>query len=386
MPPAALPPVPGRMAVVRRWRVALAAATIVAGLAAFAITAAGPPQYDARARVLVGPLSGEEKTLRAAGQLTQTYRELALQRPLLNATAKQAGLAPGDLRLTADANSVTRLLSLHVRQSDPRLAAKIANDHAGNLIALAERRGSGSARAGRLRVVEPAVAESRPVGPALAITALAALAGLLGALLLAFRLDRSTGLVTSGEDVEAVTGAPCVGILSRGALRAARGDHPVVEAASDSGAAEEFGLLAAKLDATGGPSLLVVALHGEAGALARNLAAALAAHGSLVALVDVGAENAGFATSPPYPNGNGGPRSEGARAALQDLEAHADVVLLHAAGLERSPTVLAWARVADGTLLVAQRNRTAVRELRATVETLRLVGAPIVGTVLAGRP
>jgi Mrp family chromosome partitioning ATPase len=57
--------------------------------------------------------------------------------------------------------------------------------------------------------------------------------------------------------------------------------------------------------------------------------------------------------------------------------------VLHATRLERSPTALAWARVADGTVLVAERNRTAVPDLRATAETLRMVGAPIAGTVLA---
>jgi hypothetical protein len=37
-------------------------------------------------------------------------------------------------------------------------------------------------------------------------------------------------------------------------------------------------------------------------------------------------------------------------------------------------------------VLVAQRERTMAHELRATTDTLRLVGAPIVGTVLAETP
>jgi Mrp family chromosome partitioning ATPase len=77
-----------------------------------------------------------------------------------------------------------------------------------------------------------------------------------------------------------------------------------------------------------------------------------------------------------------GPTARRAEAALERLEASADVVVLHASRLERSPTALAWARVADGTVLVAERDRTAAPELRETAETLRMVGAPIVGTVL----
>jgi Mrp family chromosome partitioning ATPase len=78
-----------------------------------------------------------------------------------------------------------------------------------------------------------------------------------------------------------------------------------------------------------------------------------------------------------------GPSARRAEAALERLEASADMVVLHASRLERSPTALTWARVADGTVVVAERDRTAAPDLRATAETLRMVGAPVVGVVLA---
>src|SRR6185295_13303698 len=69
----------------RRWPV-LAVATVAAGLIGYVSASAAPARYEAHARILVGPLGGEAKTLRAASQLTQTYAQLALRRPLLDAT------------------------------------------------------------------------------------------------------------------------------------------------------------------------------------------------------------------------------------------------------------------------------------------------------------
>jgi capsular polysaccharide biosynthesis protein len=358
---------------------------------------AAPARYEAHARVLVGPLGGEAKTLRAASQLTETYAQLAMRRPLLDATAAQLGLH-SEPRVRVQANSATRILAIVARDGDARRAARIANAQADQLIAFA-RAGVGGARAGRLHVVERAVADRTAVGPPAGwIAALAALAGLLSALVVVLLLDRSRTSVSGSDDVVAATGAPCVGVLSRAAVRAARAERPVVEVGAAAGAAAEFGVLAAKLDAAGGQSLLVIALHGDAPALARNLAEALAAHGSRVALVDVGrdaadgagagddaaSDGAGVAVRaiPRAATGAPGGGHE-VHAALADLEADADVVVLHAWGLERSPTALAWAQVADGTILVAQRDRTAFRDLRETATTLRMVGAPILGTVLA---
>jgi capsular polysaccharide biosynthesis protein len=402
----------------RRWPV-LVAATAVAGAIGYATAAATPDVYEARAQLLVGPLSGEAKTLRASSQLTETYAELAGRRSLLVATARDVGRRPGELRLRAAPDAATRLLTISDRQTDPRLAARVANAHTAELMALTRRPTAGRARAGRLQVVEAASPSGSPVGPpAGVVAALAALAGLLAATAAALVLDRSRGTVGGGADVEAATGAPCVGVLTRATVRAARGERPVVEARPHSAAAAEFGVVAAKLDAVGGQSLLVIALDGDAPALARNLAAALAAQGSHVALVDVGHDGAGAGAGEAQvaairPNGtrrahrrragrgrDGGagavhdvphpPVERGATggghavdAALRRLEERADVVVLHASGLDRSPTVLAWARATDGTIIVAQRHRTAMRELRETAATLRMVGAPVVGTVLA---
>jgi capsular polysaccharide biosynthesis protein len=401
------PGLAGFLLLVRRWRWMLVAATVAAAFAGYVTATSHAPEYEAHVTLLVGPITGESDTLRAAGQLAETYAALATSRPQLEETGRRLHLRDVGVGMSASASPVTRLLTVRVRQRDAVLGARIANAHAETLVELAAepQRGIGS---GRLKIVEPAVPGLEPIGPpALAIALLAGFAGLIGALLLAFLMDRWGETVKSIDDLEAVTGVACVGSLSRPALRG-RADRPVVERDPRSRAAGEYRLLAAKVDATGRRSLLILALDGDGGLMAANLAAALAAGGSDVALVDVGGREtpaaARVAANGTGANGNGHAPPEpaavrvlerpeigerrrmSAEAALEGLEGEADVVVLHAPALQRSPRALAWARAADGTLLVAQRDRTVTRDLRATVETLHLVRANLLGTVLAEPP
>jgi capsular polysaccharide biosynthesis protein len=416
LPPIARPVAPEgvhrHLAMAWRRRPTLFAATLVAGVMSFAVAHGAPQHYETSARVLVGPLGGEAKTLQASSQLARTYAELATTRAMRREMARRLGVPPGAIDVHVDVDGVTRFLTIHARDADPARAAAVANAQAAALVALSTRKGAGGARAGRLQVSERAVPSKRSASPSPAVIAVVAAAvGLLAAFLIVLLADRVDDSVRSAEDAEAATGAPCVGHLSRAALRAARDGSA---AAPGTQVATELGALAAKLRARPGQSLLVIAMDGDATALAGNLADALATQGSRVALVDVGDDTAPGGdvetdranAGAPAVNGNGngsGPAPTGAvqrmprpllraatgttarraEAALDRLEAGADLVVLHASRLERSPTALAWARVADGTVLVAERNRTAVPELRATAETLRLVSAPVVGTVLA---
>jgi capsular polysaccharide biosynthesis protein len=437
--PTATSGVSGVLAVMQRWRWMLVAATLAAGVAGYITASRGAPEYESNAVLLVGPLSSNNDTLQAAGQLAQTYAQLATTRPVLAATARRVHVADVRAGVEANASTLTRLLTIRVRQSDPRLAAAIANSEAAELIAVAERRRGLTPGAGRLRVVEAAVPSRAPTGPEpVAIALLAATVGFMAALALALLLDRSGDTVKTAHELEAITGVPCVGSLSRAALRRSRADASVVAAEPRSRAADEYRLLAAKVSASGHTSLLVMALDGDSAVLAHNLAAALAAAGSQVAIVDVSETHEPVTERdrdtldldiepdreparpvPPRVNGtrllsavNGHdedprPTEEpagfeevhigavaaarrsgpaGARALLDQIETGSDVVLLHAPPLQRSPDGLAWARAAEGTVLLAQRDRTVARDLRAATETLQLVQARLVGTVLAEPP
>jgi capsular polysaccharide biosynthesis protein len=359
-----MPAVRGRLdtrctTVLRRWRFMLAVAGVASGVVGYLVAAGVQPRYEATTRLLVGPLGGDEKVLRASGPLAETYAKLATTRAVVDGTARRLGLSRADIDLRADANAVTRLLTLRARSDDARLAARVVNTDAAALVALSTRRGAGSARAGGLLVVEPAVPNGRTIGTsALTVASLAGLAGLAIAFVLALAFERTDDAITTAEEVEAATGLPCVGA----------------------------GALAAKLGAERRQSLLLIEMHREAGPVAACLADALARQGSRVAVVDVRDRGDGTpvaaATKATASNGNGS-TGHSAEAVLRDLEADADVVVLRAARLERSPSTLMWARVVGGTVLVAERERTMAHQLRATVDALQMVAVPIVGTVLA---
>jgi hypothetical protein len=60
-------------------------------------------------------------------------------------------------------------------------------------------------------------------------------------------------------------------------------------------------------------------------------------------------------------------------------------VVLHPAGGAGSSTGLAWAGVAEATLLAVQRQRTPRHDVTSAVQSLRLVQARLAGTVLTAR-
>jgi tyrosine-protein kinase len=402
----------GFVKVVRRWRWMLVAATLAAAVAGYITASDGAPRYEARAVLLVGPLNVSKETLDAAGQLAQTYAELARTDTVRTATARRLRLDSPAVDVEASASSATRLLTIRVHDSSPLLAARIANAEAAELIRATEQsRRAGNGGASDLRIVDPARPPLGPTGPApAAIALLAGLVGMLGAFAFAMLLDRSGDTVKGPEDLEAATGVPCIGALSRSALRRPRHGTPIVALEPQSRAADEYRLLAAKLAARGRQSLLV---------MAGNLAVARTSTGAQVALIDVDTAEAEQAThaaaeeadapDAPVPlnghrrNGQNGFAADhdgvevlpalavveagragpdGARELLGRLEKEVDVVLLHAQSPQRSPGGLAWARAADATLLLAERDRTLSGDLRAAAETLQLVHGRLLGTVL----
>lgn len=130
--------------VILRWLWLLVLATVVAGLAAYWFGAQQPTDYEASARLIVGPgvdgLSPDLNDLRAGAQLMQTYSELATTRPVLQAVVDDVGLVttPDILRrrVTVRTNDETQILSIIVRDEDPVRSAAIANSIANMLLRL----------------------------------------------------------------------------------------------------------------------------------------------------------------------------------------------------------------------------------------------------------
>jgi capsular polysaccharide biosynthesis protein len=184
----------------RRWWVVLAATTL-AVLGGWAYVSTASPTYEATVRVLVGPVSTDFETLRASGQLAQTYSELARSRPVLAATASETGrsLTPAQLRedTRSIANDVTRIVTVKVRSGDRTSAAVLANTLAANLVDLVP---ASSGPEGRLRVVEPATPPTEPVWPRTSlILALAAVAGFIAALAGLWLVDSLRGAATPAD-------------------------------------------------------------------------------------------------------------------------------------------------------------------------------------------
>jgi tyrosine-protein kinase len=424
------PPLAGFLPVARRWRWMLLAAALAAGVAGY-VTAAGAGQaYESRADVLVGGIgTAEIDVLRAYGQQAETYAEIAKSGPLLEATGERLRLQNVGANLTVTSNAVTRVLTIAVQNSDADLAAKIANTHAAELISYANRNQADPEQRVSLQLIDRAVPSSSAAGPdPLTVAVLAALAGLLGALALALLLDRSGDAVREAGDLEQAAGVPCLATLPRGALRPTRFFSSSGGRAARGEAAGAYRMLAAKVEILAGPGLVVVTLGRSGGVVAANLASALAATGARVAVVDAEGNDAAIAAlrgaraaSPAIGGGGGvgegwlegevssreqraagdepdvtGVRvvgrdevdeaaregAEGSGRLLAALLEEGDAVVVHAPPFQRSPTGLAWARVAEGTVLVAERERTTQRELVSALESLRLVDARLVGTVL----
>jgi capsular polysaccharide biosynthesis protein/Mrp family chromosome partitioning ATPase len=400
----------GPWAILRRRAWIVAVAALAAAFTGYLVASHRERTYQSSAVILVGPINAGIDTLRASGPLAETYAELATSRPVVAETERALHASGLRGRLRAHANQATRLLTIDARDPDPARAAQIANRHARSLLDLARERASGAIPSGRLRVVDPAVPDPSGVGPAVApITVLAGLAGLAAALLLVLLADRSTATIADPAELELLTGVPCLATVGRAPLRRERGGVPVVEGAPRSRAAEEYRLLAAKLEAVGGRSIAVLSADGTTGGVvAANLAGALTARGARIALVDLDETLPNGHESIPEAgehaasaNGNGAGTglalrrpeaaavaramrggTDGARALLRELLADADIVVLHPPGGAGSPSGLIWARVAEATLLAVQRERTPRRDVANAVQSLRLVQARIAGAVL----
>jgi uncharacterized protein involved in exopolysaccharide biosynthesis len=131
---------PGLTPLVRRWWWLLLAAALAGALAAWIIASSATKTYEAEAKLLVGPVSGDYPTLQAAGALGRTYAELAHSRRVVAGAARAAGVKLTSRELedavSASSNDVTRIVDLRARHENPEAAAKLAGAVARQLMNL----------------------------------------------------------------------------------------------------------------------------------------------------------------------------------------------------------------------------------------------------------
>ncbi|MEO8356169.1 MAG: hypothetical protein ABI621_09660, partial [Chloroflexota bacterium] len=128
--------------VVRRYLWLFVAATVVASLTTLFLLNGQPRVYEAKTRLLVGPTvdnpSPDLNALRIGSQLMQTYADLVTTRPFLesinNKLEQKVNLEALGGMIETKQNADTRILTIIVRNRDPKEAVVIANAAAQSLV------------------------------------------------------------------------------------------------------------------------------------------------------------------------------------------------------------------------------------------------------------
>jgi capsular polysaccharide biosynthesis protein len=419
----------GYLAVARRWWWTLLVATWVAAVSGYVFASQIPPTYESQVQLLVGPYNTDTETLRAAGQLVQTYGELVTTLPLLEQAVAESGVAdiqPSQLGANTRviANDTTRFLTIRVEHTNAQDAADLANALGDEIILLASR---GTSRPeGQLQVVDFATPGAAPVAPQVSlIVGMAALAALIGAMVLVMLVEYLSATVRTKEDLTRLTSLPFLGQLDtlRSIPTAAAG---LVDRVAESAAAASYRLVAAKLAFRMADqpvrSVVVVGPGPDVNTaqVAANLGAIVARGGRQVIIIDGDANSAHVTgifelvgrpglgelladassdaetalyrisrTLRILPRGGAGDPdavdADQASKVLERLAGLADLVIVSTGPVHLSAGALVWAQAADTALLVAVRDQSRRDDVTYTIESLRLVGVNVAGAVLADR-
>jgi capsular polysaccharide biosynthesis protein/Mrp family chromosome partitioning ATPase len=319
----------GFVSLAKRWWWFLALGALVSGLFAYVAASRLTPTYEAEAQLLTGPINTGFDTLRAAGDLSRTYAVIATSGKVLDETIRSLRLSTtrDDLgkRVSATSNEATRIVTIRVRDSEPRRAADIANRIAERLIAATQktpvqesaeidrimtqpeierlsvdlqkqvrsaiRTALTPPLAGRLTRVDDAIPPTSPVAPQkVLLSLLAAFAGLLVAGLIVLVREYPGRQLENEEALAELAPVPVLG-----SVNGARATMPgPLEVESGSSNADAYRVLAAKIGFADSErpirSLLLLGSEAESGSgtLAANLAAVLAETAD-VTLVDANA-------------------------------------------------------------------------------------------------
>jgi Mrp family chromosome partitioning ATPase/capsular polysaccharide biosynthesis protein len=300
-----------------------------------------------------------------------------------------------------------------------------------NRVEAAAQRVLGTSQAGILTVVDPAEPPEDPVAPKIPlITLLTAMGGLLIAGVLVFLKDAGRQSMVDERALSELV-HPFLGWVDVPSLHPSGGALPV-EGEPSSATAELFRLLAHKIGLVVGRSSMhtLLVVDPDEGAtsavLAANLAAVVGETDRRVLLVDASGAAGGVtslmnlegepgygelvasATPRAQLNGKldrlrvphsetveilprGAPEPAGlldvkrAQRLLQRLTRVADLVIICAPPLHRSPAGQVWARVADGTVLAVEDGRSTRDAVGRSVASLSYANARVVGTVSVRR-
>jgi tyrosine-protein kinase len=411
------------LSILRRWWLALVVTAVIAGLCGYLLGGRAPESYAASSRLIVGPINTDAQTLKAAGQIGQTYAELATSEPIVAGVIAKLGLqvTAGELtrEISASANEVTRLLTIKVSNADPKAAVRIADELAGQLQAVSRR--DGQRPEGDLQIVQPASVPTSPANTSpLLIVIMAAMAGLVAAAGGVVLIEYARDAVHDTDDLGQLEGVQVLGAVVSGDK-----GLPIVVTSPNSAEAVAYRLLTTKValsgDKTRVRSILVFGAEPgrDAAAVGLNMAASISALGIPATVLDayVGipevTSRLNLAGLPGLADLLRSPQSQvdrlertvaprlnvipagvkpsavethpdSAAAAIDAVNCEAGVAVIVAAPLEREMSTVVWAKAVDVAVIVAVKGakRSLVRE---AAEALRLIGVPLAGVVLAER-
>jgi succinoglycan biosynthesis transport protein ExoP len=427
------------LSVIRRWLWLIVVCVLLGTVGTLIVTFLMPPIFGASAVLFIsadqGTTTSDLSAINASERLVLTYSQMLTGRPVMDEVIGRLGLAetPDSLakRVAVTPIKDTQLIQLSVQDGDPARAALIANTAAESFVDQVDSFKEVGLR-GRVMVMiyQTAQAPDRPISHRSLYTMLAALVSAVVALGIAFLFEYLDNTIKSSDDVSRVLGLPTLGAIGR----LAKGEDELVMVAQPrSPVAETFRMLCTNIRFLGMDKPLRVLLvtspaprEGKSFAAA-NLAAAMAQTGLRVAIVDAdlhcprlhqlfglefpingkgrsapvgltGSLMTGYTDGrlcstqteglmvlpsgelPPNPVEMMG--SQRLRKLLDDLAQQVDVVVIDTPPVLAVADVVALAPAVDGVLLVVQAGLTPRASARRAADSLRQVGANLIGVVL----
>ncbi|EGW37802.1 Wzz/FepE/Etk N-terminal domain-containing protein [Desulfosporosinus sp. OT] len=208
----------------KRWMIVVVLpliAALTSGIISFFVI---KPVYQASTTLIVGKKAAEagqaatqmldNSVLLANQQLAKTYATIAQSRTVEQSVLNDLNLAltVGELDKLISINPVktTEILEIQVSNTDPKLAASIANTMAQEFSkAVIEIK-----KVDSVSIVDTAVTPDKPVKPNKTLNILIAfVVGLMAAVGLAFLLEYLDNTIKTSEDVEKLLGIPVLGVI-----------------------------------------------------------------------------------------------------------------------------------------------------------------------------
>lgn len=424
----------------QRWAWLLVLCPVLAAIVAAGVSSRLAPVYESSVSVLVRPaqpLTVDTGVVSlTSDQISHTYAQLMIQRPLMVQVIQDLGLktTPATLQaqVTVAPEPNTTILDVSVRSTNPALARDIANTVVGDFIdeikqIQTQERTNLNARAqDNLVVVSPAVLPTQPVSPniprnaelAFALALLAA----TGVIVLLEYLDQS---VRNDETLTERTGMVAIGhVMFSAAPRTRRAELVVLDPQSsfaEAYRALRTNLMFADVDHAIRTVVITSAQPGEGKSrTAANLAAALAQAGHKVLLIDAdfrrpslhrilgqvrnlglsnlminegteeglaialqGIPNLWFMPSGPTPPNPSELLGSGRmRTLLASFRERYHYVIIDTPPVNAVTDATVVAAGADATILVVEHARTSYRSATHARASLERVGAKVIGAIV----